>query len=264
MSAALLLGCQALMAGNAWAHSLEISASASCVDGVATIEYTVTEPNGYAHNNIEVTFNGVYVGTGAVSFYDNSFSGTAPAPSGSVVVTATAVGPWVDGTTGGQTASTTVDVPSNCTPPPPPSGIGRFTGGGKQVDLESGVTITKGLTIHCDLLLSNNLELNWNQVHKFHMEEHLVTLECSDNPLIEQRPPAAPIDTLVGRGIGRYDGKDGYTVEFKLVDAGEPGRNDQAAFKIYETANPSNVVLNFPLTYLKGGNLQAHYDQPHK
>jgi hypothetical protein len=48
------------------------------------------------------------------------------------------------------------------------------------------------------------------------------------------------------------------------VDAGEPGKNDQAALKIYETANPLNIVLNLPLTNLTGGNLQAHYDQPHK
>jgi hypothetical protein len=48
------------------------------------------------------------------------------------------------------------------------------------------------------------------------------------------------------------------------VDAGEPGTNDQAALLIYETANPGNVVLNVPLQFLTGGNLQAHYDQPHQ
>jgi len=51
---------------------------------------------------------------------------------------------------------------------------------------------------------------------------------------------------------------------FTLVDAGEPGSDDQAALLIYETANPANVVLDVPLQYLDGGNLQAHYDQPHK
>ena len=69
---------------------------------------------------------------------------------------------------------------------------------------------------------------------------------------------------MVGVGTGDYDNTEGYTVEFTLIDAGEPGRNDKAAFKVYETANPSNVVLNFPLTVLTGGNLQAHFDQPHK
>jgi hypothetical protein len=33
---------------------------------------------------------------------------------------------------------------------------------------------------------------------------------------------------------------------------------------IYETANPANVVLDVPLTVIDGGNVQAHFDQPHK
>ncbi|HEX5080912.1 MAG TPA: hypothetical protein VFY40_02625 [Blastocatellia bacterium] len=146
------------------------------------------------------------------------------------------------------------------------SGTGRFTGGGKQIDA-GGVSITKGLTIHCDLLLSNNFEINWKsggKQHQFHMEDHFVTLECSDDPNIKQEPPKAPLDTLVGKGYGRYDGVDGYTVEFTLVDAGEPGRNDTAKIKIFETLNPGNVVLDLPTTPFIGGNLQAHYDQPHK
>jgi hypothetical protein len=138
---------------------------------------------------------------------------------------------------------------------------GRFTGGGSQVVGEA--RITRGLTIHCDLLLSNNLEVNWGG-NQFHMTEHLTTLECSDDPNITQAPPKAPLDTLVGVGTGRYNGQPGYTIEFKLVDAGEPGSNDMAALKIYEAANPANVVLDIPLQLLTTGNLQAHYDQPHK
>ena len=42
------------------------------------------------------------------------------------------------------------------------------------------------------------------------------------------------------------------------------GGNDQMGIRIYETANPSNVVLDVPQQVLIGGNLQAHYDQPHK
>ena len=56
---------------------------------------------------------------------------------------------------------------------------------------------------------------------------------------------------------------DGYTIYFTLVDAGEPGTADKMAIRIFETANPANVVLNIPLTFLTGGNLQAHFDQPH-
>jgi len=139
---------------------------------------------------------------------------------------------------------------------------GRFTGGGHQVRIGEA-RVTRGLTIHCDLLLSNNLEVNWGG-NQFHMTEHLTTVECSDDPNIIQAPPPAPLDTLKGVGTGRYNGTDGYTIEFTLVDYGEPGSSDQAALLIYETANPANVVLNVPLQVMSGGNLQAHYDQPHK
>ena len=143
-------------------------------------------------------------------------------------------------------------------------GIGRFTGGGNLIRLSDGIKITNGLTIHCDRLLSNNLEINWPG-HKFHMTEHLTTVSCTDDPNIDQNPPQAPIDTLVGTGTGKFDGVDGFTVEFTLIDGGEPGDdNDKIRIRIFQTSNPSNVVLNVPLQLIEGGNLQAHFDQPHK
>ena len=96
------------------------------------------------------------------------------------------------------------------------------------------------------------------------MLEHTLTVACTDDPNIIQAPPPAPLDTIIGVGTGRYNGSDGFTVEFTLQDWGEPGSSDRAALKIYEAANPANVVLNVPLSVLTGGNLQAHYDQPHK
>jgi hypothetical protein len=106
---------------------------------------------------------------------------------------------------------------------------------------------------------NNNLEINWggNQFHT----ENIESIVCSYNPAISPKPPSAPINTMVGTGTGRYDGVQGYTVMFTLVDGGEPGRNDEIALKIYETANSSNVVLNLPLQFLTKGNLQAHEDQ---
>ena len=181
-------------------------------------------------------------------------------PGDTVVVSIVVVGTWDDGSPGGgRSASTSVTLPDEeCQK----EGEGRFTGGGHQIRVD-GVRVTRGLTIHCDLLLSNNLEVNW-QGKQFHMTEHLTTTECSDDPDIVQFPPDAPLDTLIGVGTGRYANQDGYTIEFTLVDAGEPGDFDQMAIKIYETANPGNVVLDVPLQYLDGGNLQAHYDQPHR
>jgi hypothetical protein len=150
-----------------------------------------------------------------------------------------------------------VTVPDVCAP-----GVGRFTGGGNQVDVGGIAKITRGLTIHCDLLLSNNLEINWDRGNNFHMLDHLETIACFDDPSIDQKPPKAPIDTLVGVGTGRFNNQDGYRIEFTLVDAGEPGRNDEMAIRI--TSPTGAVVLNVPRQQLTNGNLQAHFDQPHK
>jgi hypothetical protein len=215
---------------------------------------------GGANPQIDILFNGVKVAQGAYAAPDFSFSGSLPAPaSATVTVTALAVGLWDDGTVGGQSDSVVVDVPSG---PCVAEGLGRFTGGGHQVRI-GAARVTRGLTIHCDLLLSNNLEVNWGG-NSFHMTEHLTTIACTDDPAIDQTPPAAPLDTLIGVGTGRYNGVDGYTIEFTLVDAGEPGTSDEAALHIFETANPANVVLDVPLQLITGGNLQAHYDQPHQ
>jgi hypothetical protein len=84
---------------------------------------------------------------------------------------------WSNGYPAGQTTGTSVKIPDEeCKVP---LGEGRFTGGGGiRFDDLGGmpVHVTRGLTIHCDLLLSNNLELNWGKGDKFHMTEHLTTL----------------------------------------------------------------------------------------
>jgi hypothetical protein len=260
---ALTLSVQVLMAGVASAHGLTIVAQGNCDAGTPSISFTVTAiSTGFdgVHPNVGVYFNNTLVYTGAfVQATGNTFSGSAAAPSGSTVaVGARAVGPWADGNAGGQEVAILVSVPSDCVE----NGVGRFTGGGHQIEVGGIAKITRGLTIHCDLLLSNNLEINWDGGNNFHMTEHLQTLACFDNPAIEQRPPVAPLDTLVGRGTGRYNGVDGYSIVFTLIDAGEPGRNDQMGFTI--TAPDGSLVLNVPVSPLTGGNLQAHYDQPHK
>jgi hypothetical protein len=256
------------IAGTALAHGPQITAEVVCGSetGVATINFTATswilESPGGENPQVDILFNNIKVAEGAFVPPDFSFSGSLPAPAGdSVIVTAVTSGTWADGVAGGQSASVVVSIPSDVCGTPTP-GTGRFTGGGfVKVD---GVKITRGLTIHCDLLLSNNLEINWGNGKKFHMTEHLETIECSDSPDIDQTPPAAPLDTLIGIGTGKYNNHDGYTIVFTLVDAGEPGTADQASFLIYETANPAHVVLDVPLQTLDGGNLQAHFDQPHQ
>ena len=250
----------------ALAHHPEIAAEALCDEnGELILHYTATswlttgEP-GSGNSRVVIGVNGVLVDEGAFAAPSYSFSGSIPAPDGtSAVVIAAAVADWDNGQAGGQSTSITVQYPTDACPLPV---NGRFTGGGHQVRVGEA-RVTRGLTVHCDLLLSNNLEVNW-QGNSFHMTDHLETVACTDDPLIYQFPPDAPLDTLIGVGTGRYNGTAGYTIEFTLQDHGEPGSSDQMRVYIYETGNPGNVVLDVPLQVLSGGNLQAHYDQPHK
>jgi len=261
----LALVFQVMLGSTAWAHHPIIQAAAVCSEGQVVVNYTATAwatdiPNGRANTRIDIQFNGVTVESGAFTQANNyQFSNTKPAPSGSgsFTVAAVAIDPWGDGGLPGGSTSVEVTRPESCG-----GGTGRFTGGGKEISLVGGLKITDGLTIHCDLKLSNNLEINWPG-NKFHLTEHTFAL-CSDNPDIEQKPPKAPLDTLFGMGTGKYNNVDGYTIEFTLVDGGEPGTKDMIGLKIYQTSNPSIVVLNLPLQFVSGGNLQAHYDQPHK
>lgn len=262
---AIAAGFLYLISGAAFAHAPSITGEAVCDEsGALIINYFSTSNRTTlrgSHPQIDILVNGTVVASGAYVVPVNAFSGSTPAPDGtSAILTAIAVGPWGDGSPGGQSASVTVVYPGeDCATDP---GIGRFTGGGHQIAI-GNVKITRGLTIHCDLLLSNNLEINWPG-NKFHMTEHLTTVACTDDPEIIQAPPPAPLDTLIGVGTGKWNNNPGYTVEFTLQDWGEPGGLDQMAILIYETANPANVKLNVPLQLMTGGNLQAHYDQPHK
>jgi hypothetical protein len=258
---------QAWAVTSASAHTVFLVAEGTCVADTLQITYTASS-DGYAHNNVVVSFNSVQVDSGAFTAANSfQFSDTlnAPgAPGDTVSVTAVSVGPWVDGFGGGQSASVAVTLPDPCGTSTP--GVGRFTGGGKSIDTATGLKVTKGFTIHCDLILSNNLEINWpgasGRTNQFHMLEH-TSADCSDDPAIDQRPPVAPVDRIDGVGTGRYNGETGYTVEFTLIDAGEPGTSDQIGFRVFNTTT-GVTVLTLPLQNIVGGNVQAHYDQPHK
>lgn len=143
---------------------------------------------------------------------------------------------------------------------PRPNLPGRMTGGGAQV--YGNVKITRGFTIHCDLVLSNNLQINWGG-NKWHIDKPLTKATCFDDPAYQEQPPRAPFNTFIGEGTGRLNGVDGSKVYFTFIDAGEPGKNDKAAIRII-APDGVTVVLDVPLSLLDHGNIQAHYDQPHK
>ena len=103
----------------------------------------------------------------------------------------------------------------------PPPGTGRMTGGGQQTDV-NGVDISRGFTIHCDIKLSNNLEFNWPG-YKWHIDKPLTKAACFDDPNIDQKPPAAPLDTFIGEGIGTLNGVDGFPGQVHLRGRGRAG-----------------------------------------
>ena len=153
-----------------------------------------------------------------------------------IEVSALAVDAWGNGEPGGVSNWVDVVLPASCVFD---EALGRFTGGGHQIRVGEA-RVTRGLTIHCDLLLSNNLEVNWGG-KQFHMTEHLTTVECSDDPDILEDPPPAPLDTLIGVGTGRYNGVDGYTIEFT-----KDGKAISEPFGIDELVVPCRV----PSVYL--------------
>ncbi len=141
----------------------------------------------------------------------------------------------------------------------PPTLDGRITGGGSNFTID-GVRITKGLQMHCDLRNPNNFQINW-QGNSFHLL-NLTAANCTEDPDIIQQPPASsPFDTFNGSGTGRL--KSGgttdfdATVDFILVDAGEPGVDDTARIEI---KNGMGDVVLFVEGFLNKGNFQTHKD----
>ena len=120
---------------------------------------------------------------------------------------------------------------------------------------KDGTRVTHGFELHCNVKETpNNLEVNWGKGNKFHLEK-LTYASCVDDPKIEPNLPAAGFDTYKGKGIGRFNGKAGATVEWVFTDAGEPGKNDTARITIIDAGG--NVVLAVA-GYLEKGNHQTH------
>lgn len=147
--------------------------------------------------------------------------------------------------------------------PPVPEFDGRMTGGGVKATGTNGEVVTFGLTLHCDIDLSNNLEVNWRG-HQWHLDKPILTAICTNEPDIDAPPPPSPIDTFEGTAMGRLDGVWGSFAEFRFQDAGEPGRNDTVEITIYEGGdNTTPVALRVDFQKISVGNWQMHYDQPH-
>jgi len=148
-----------------------------------------------------------------------------------------------------------------------PEGTGRMTGGRNvRIDGAKISGVTGGMTIHCDVTLSNNIQVSWPK-NKWHLDkESLDEIMCLDSPDIVQAPPEAPLDTFIARATGKLNGEPGSAIWFRFVDAGEPGRNDFVEIRIWAPGDdPATDTPYFEVAgTLDGGNIQAHFDQPHK
>jgi hypothetical protein len=78
---------------------------------------------------------------------------------------------------------------------------------------------------------------------------------CLDDPALNSGAPNAGWNTHRGSGIGTYNGAPGYTIEWTLTDAGEPGVADAADIVIRD---PHGAVVLTEHGTLGGGNHQAH------
>jgi hypothetical protein len=175
----------------------------------------------------------------------------------------------------------------------------RITGGGWRVSGANGESVrsSQGLTLHCDITLSNNLQINWSGGQKWHINKLVDSAFCEDDPDFTPEPPDAPADTFIGLDVGKLnnDASGGSVACFIFEDHGEGGNDpdgiddglDQALIRIWNVGydpgitegdlngdgfdcsspNPdsaANLVLSVDLMEIAGGNLQFHFDQPHK
>lgn len=137
---------------------------------------------------------------------------------------------------------------------------GRMTGGISSS--VNGTPVSVSLTIHCDVTLSNNLSVSWGNV-RFQMTKQAITpLICGmDSPVTPQQP-ATNINTFAGTAIGTV-GTTPATLQFRFVDAGETKTASPDQMQL--TLTYGTTTLTMPNVLLAtGGNIQTHYDQPHK
>jgi hypothetical protein len=141
----------------------------------------------------------------------------------------------------------------NPEPPLTPASAPGMTGGGSVI-APDGQRITHAFDLHCDVgTTPNDLEIAWEGAH-FHLTE-LSSVECLDDPAVDQMPPKAPFDTLHGVGTGDYNGENGAVAEWTFTDAGDPGLRDRATITIRKAAGDVVLQVSNTLAY---GNHQAH------
>lgn len=131
---------------------------------------------------------------------------------------------------------------------------GRMTGGGS-IFSQDGIRVTHGFSVDSNLQdSSNNLQVNWGKGNQFHVSKLTKAVLVYD-PNIDAKKPTADFNTFTGEGMGSYNGKEGFVIEFTFTDAGEPGTKDSASIIIKD---PDGKVVLAASGNLDKGNQQAH------
>ena len=143
---------------------------------------------------------------------------------------------------------------------PPPTCEGRFTGGGFQINTND-IRVSRGFTLHCDAILSNNFEVNWAGGNNFKIDKNPTDVVCQ--LVHDPNPPNAPVNRIDIKGTGTLNGQPA-TVILVLIDNGEKNGAppDQAYIAVNGVALTDGSAAS--PAQIDGGNIQAHFDQPHK
>ena len=140
-----------------------------------------------------------------------------------------------------------------------------MTGGGRQLAIATSVSVSRGLSLACDIKPSTDLEISWRgngRLNSFRVTRPLTSARCMLDPAYSQPRQALPFNTFVGRAMGTLNGAQGAVARFVFVDAGEPSGEDLSQIQIWDGSG--YLALNVPLQPLSRGGLEAHYDEPHR
>ena len=265
-------GAVLVTAGVASAHHPTITANAVCVDGAPVITFTSTAWEGWggdptndpsrANAQVDILLDGAPATSGAYVAPTYSFSGSIPvagSPGDVVEVTAVAVASWGNGAAGGQERDRHRDAAR-----------GRLRGRPVDRPLHRGRVPGPCRRRPRHSRADHPLRPAAVQQPRGQLGREPVPHDrAPDDGRLHGRPAHRPGSAAGTARHARRDRDRAVQRRRRLHDrvhARRPRRAGQlrpGRAAHLQHGNPSDVVLDMPLRTISGGNLQAHYDQPH-
>jgi hypothetical protein len=117
---------------------------------------------------------------------------------------------------------------------------GRMTGAGERL-LARSTPVGYGFDVRCDAPgRRHKLVVRWAGGNHFRLTR-LTRIACVDDLNVGPARPGAGFDTLVGHGRGRYNGRRGATIRFRLVDL--EGARDTADIRILDRRGRTALAI---------------------